>query len=71
MVYLDKPLDNLFSDVFAGRNLTSNQQTYPPVMFLPLLFRNVLRSEFVKTHPNYKNYSIRWEQGERKDEERL
>ena len=49
-VYLDEEARQFVFDVQAGKNLTRNQQTYPPVIFSTSL-ENVLEREFEKIHP--------------------
>lgn len=62
-VYLDETTRQFVFDVFAGRNLTRHQQTYPPVIF-SIALENVLEREFVKDTSNYKNTAYVGGQGE-------
>lgn len=52
-VYLDEEARQFVFDVQAGKNLTRNQQTYPPVIFSTSL-ENVLEREFEKDTSSYK-----------------
>ena len=49
-VYLDEEARQFVFDVQAGKNLTRNQQTYPPVIFSTSL-ENVLKENLKKIHP--------------------
>ncbi|KMP89264.1 hypothetical protein TU64_02100 [Bacillus cereus] len=65
-VYLDEEARQFVFDVQAGKNLTRNQQTYPPVIFSTSL-ENVLEREFEKDTSSYKNTAYVGGQGEGED----
>lgn len=65
-VYLDEHARQFVFDVQAGKNLTRNQQTYPPVVFATSL-ENVLKREFEKDTSSYKNTAYVGGQGEGED----
>ncbi|MGH0449046.1 siphovirus ReqiPepy6 Gp37-like family protein [Bacillus mycoides] len=62
-VYLDEHARQFVFDIYTGKNLTRNQQTYPPVVFSTSL-ENVLKREFEKDTSNYKNTAYVGGQGE-------
>ncbi|MGG1137216.1 siphovirus ReqiPepy6 Gp37-like family protein [Bacillus mycoides] len=65
-VYLDEHARQFVFDIYTGKSLTRNQQTYPPVVFSTSL-ENVLKREFEKDTSNYKNTAYVGGQGEGED----
>ncbi|AHA71032.1 hypothetical protein ABE47_06660 [Bacillus thuringiensis] len=62
-VHLDETARQFVFDVFTGKNLTRDQQTYPPVVF-SIGLENVMKREFEKDTSNYKNTAYVGGQGE-------